>query len=183
MHKIVGLLAAAAVGTVLLGCGQDFLPSDEDFSAYFEDAELSAIHYEYEYDAEDRPTVKRALNAEDELQWFETYDYDEAGNLSRSSRYDNSDPAQLVYYYLYEWTEGGDKSRESYYSAADLLQFYRSFEYDESANLTRESMFDGEDSLEWYALYEYDEEGRKTQTTRFGADAAQQWRIAYLYEG
>ena len=104
-----------------------------------------------------------------------TYSYDSSDRIEKAQYlYYHSDgvlpdPGTGVY----EYDDDGNISKISYYDELGVLSGYRLYEYDDRGNKTKETYFDEDGKEDYRYEYEYDERDNRTKNTYF--DEKEEW--------
>jgi hypothetical protein len=152
----LAVAVAAALMALLASCNWDFLNGDGT------DGE-PAYHYETIKDDQGRVVTMKCYNADDVLQWYESYGYDDDDNRTKTQRY--SADNVLQYTYLYDWQDG-KITIEAYFDGDNTLRWYDHSTYD-GEQLVELCEYDGDDALQWFEVYEYSATGKQTLAERF----------------
>ena len=136
-------------------------------------------------------------DADGNLIWYDTYEYDEwenpvkesnfdgEGNLTSYaiSEYNAEGKITLFVYYLgdgtvdnkttYEYRENGDISKECYYIGEDTISEYVVYTYDENDNITDCTHYDEGDNVVYKTEWKYDENGNTTEEIATDEDGYQ----------
>ena len=130
---------------------------------------------QYEYNAAGNIT-KSEYYSGDELSIAEVYEYDEFGN--ETMRTVNSYSEGEVYsrrYMLYEYDVFGNQIKLTFFNE-DTLEYIWEYTYDSSKNLVLETSYDAEGNVIWWHGYDYDEAGNLLEEISLSI------RVEYSYD-
>ena len=138
-----------------------------------------------------------SYDADGNLIWYDTYEYDEWENIIKESNFDGEGNltsystteynaegkiTSFVYYLgdgtvdnktTYEYRENGDISKECYYIGEDTISEYVVYTYDENDNITDCTHYDEGDNVVYKTEWKYDENGNTTEEIATDEDGYQ----------
>lgn len=132
----------------------------------------------FEYD-EFGEVVKQETTGE--YSSFEAYEneYDEAGNLSKSTCYDES--GALTYYTTYEYDANGNQLKYINYDAEGNKGMSIEYEYDANGNMTKFIMLEADDQVSNWHEYVYDG-NNMLSSTAYGSEGKITSKQEYEYD-
>ncbi len=125
--------------------------------------------------------TKFSYDGDDNLQWYETYDFNDDGQCIFIKHY--SSTGTVLWSYLYDWYNGEVKT-EAYYNGDNELSWYNEYSYN-SGNLVLQSYYEsinGNNELTSFLSYEYSSTSQNTQTSMFDENESLEWAYKYSYD-
>jgi hypothetical protein len=155
---------------ILQGCSLSFLDSADD--------EINTEASEYSvYDS--ATDIKYYYDGEDNLLWYETYDFNALGQIIFIKHFLSTDT--VLWSYVYEWS-GDNIVNEAYFSGNNTLSWYNIFNYN-SGNMVKQVNYNGSDELQWFKSITYSGSGKEIQIAKFNGFFELEWAYKYEYDG
>ena len=146
--------------------------------------ELLHEYLTYEYNEAGKVSKQSGFDFADNLKQFTTYEYNESGNETKRSNYVLGN--QLIGFILTEYNDAQKPTRiltYSHYSGTDILTLYVGNEYDTDGNRTRVITYNGMTNLIMqYSVFEYNSAGKVTKESTFDFDDNPTGHITYEYD-
>jgi hypothetical protein len=156
------------------------------------------------YDSKGFLTETIIYDPEGKVQATFSYDYDNNGRRSKTSRFENG---KLVNYYTYVYNEHGNKIKAERFNSSGEIEEYYIYEYDDDGNLvseewysapgekiysiendyqnglkTKSSTFDENEKMIYEYVYQYDQKGNIVEELKYDDLGKKAGVIQYLYK-